>query len=333
MVDSRRTILAASLLMVASVLGSSLMAQEAKASSKGAPAKKPTIAEVIAAAPPSDWRPLHAEHTLVMELGQRPGLLPDAAPPEPIIIELAPRFAPAHVANILTLVREGYFDGLAVVRSQDNYVAQWGEAEPLPPAGAKPLGSAKGRLPAEFDIPLKGLPLQQLSDADGWAPVTGFVDGLPVAANPKTGRAWLAHCYGTVGAGRGMAPDSSTGASLYAVNGHAPRGLDLNITTVGRVVAGMASLASLPRGTQPLGFYATPGERTPIVRVRVLSDMPEAERPALQLLKTDSATWPKLLQARRVRQEQWFVHSHHHIGLCNAVVPTRAMPSTPSPSR
>ncbi|HEV8689192.1 MAG TPA: peptidylprolyl isomerase, partial [Ideonella sp.] len=56
---------------------------------------------------------------------------------------------------------------------------------------------------------------------------------------------------------------------------------------------------------------------------RLLADVPEAERPALEVLRTDSKTWPALLEARRVRREDWFVHSPHHIGLCNATVPTR----------
>jgi peptidylprolyl isomerase len=88
----------------------------------------------------------------------------------------------------------------------------------------------------------------------------------------------------------------------------------------------MASLSSLPRGTKELGFYATAAEHTPIVRVRVMADMPEAERPRLQVMRTDSASWQALLQARRVRQEEWFVMSHGTIGLCNAAVPTRVQP-------
>ena len=45
------------------------------------------------------------------------------------IIELAPRFAPQHVANIKALVAERYFDGLRGVRVQDNFVAQWGDTD------------------------------------------------------------------------------------------------------------------------------------------------------------------------------------------------------------
>lgn len=274
----------------------------------------PTAAQVIERSLPADWRPLDPQNTLVMDL-----------PAGQVVIELAPRFAPRHAANIRKLAHEGYWDGLAIVRVHENYVTQWGDPNGETPDKAKPLGTAEKKLPAEFDVPLKGLPLQRLPDGDGWAPVNGFVDGMPVAADPRSGRAWLAHCYGMVGAGRDMARDSSNGTELYATIGQSPRGLDLNVTVVGRVLQGMQWLAALPRGTADLGFYAEPAQRTPIQRVRLVADMPEAERPKFEVLRTDTATWRALLDARRVRREEWFVHSHHHIGLCNATVPTRPL--------
>lgn len=280
----------------------------------------PTVADVLAQSPATDWRPLDPQNTLLMELG----------PGRQVLIELAPRFAPRHVANIRTLAKAGYWDGLAIVRVQDNYVTQWGDPDAEVPDKARPLGTAERRLPAEFSVPLKGLPLVRLPDADGWAPLNGFVDGMPVAADPKTGLAWLAHCYGMVGAGRDMARDSSNGAELYTVIGQSPRGLDLNITVVGRVLQGMQWLAALPRGTAEMGFYAQPAERTGIGRVRLLEQVPEAERPAIEVLRTDSATWPRLLDARRVRREEWFVHSPRHVGLCNATVPVRPKAATPA---
>ena len=54
---------------------------------------------------------------------------------------------------------------------------------------------------------------------------------------------WLLHCYGSVGAGRGNAPDSGSGVELYAVTGQSPRQLDRNITPVGRGVQGMEPLS------------------------------------------------------------------------------------------
>ena len=270
-----------------------------------------TAAEIMAQSPDADWRGLDPDNTVLMDLGSGQ-----------IIIELAPRFAPRHAANIRALAAGGFYDGLAVVRVQDNFVTQWGDPNGDDPALAKSLGKADAKLPAEFSIPLKGLPLTKLPDVDGWAPVTGFVDGFPVAANPKTGQAWLAHCYGMVGAGRSDAADSSTGAELYAVIGQGPRALDLNITVVGRVIKGMELLASLPRGGPNMGFYEKPEQRTSISRTRLMSEVPTAERPALQVLRTNSATWAALLDARRNRTG-WFVHSPRHIEICSASVPTR----------
>ena len=107
-----------------------------------------------------------------------------------------------HVDNIKALVREGYFDDLAINRVQDNFVVQWGD-----PDGKREIRTAQRTLPAEFTRALKGLPFTRLPDGDVYAPQVGFSDGLPAARDPRLGRAWLAHCYGMVGAGRDNAPD------------------------------------------------------------------------------------------------------------------------------
>jgi peptidylprolyl isomerase len=289
-----------------------------------APAPKPkpaarTSADILAASPAADWRALDPENTLLMDL-----------PSGQVIIELAPRFAPEHAANIRALARGGYYDGLAILRVQDNFVTQWGDPDGEDAAKAKVLpAGARARLPAEFSVPLervgKSTGFARLPDVDGWAPRTGFAEGMPVAADPKLGQAWLAHCYGMVGAGRNEAVDSSNGTELYAVIGHAPRGLDLNITVVGRVLKGMELLSALPRGAAAMGFYDKPEQRTGIQRVRLLAEVPTAERPALQVLKTESTTWTQLLDARRYRGG-WFVHSPKHIDICSAAVPTRPAP-------
>lgn len=299
-----------------------LLTSALAAPKKAVPKPKKTAQEILAASPAADWRGLDPENTLLMELatGQ-------------VLIELAPRFAPAHAANIRALARGGYWDGLAIVRVQDNFVTQWGDPDGEDATKARPLpAGAMARLPAEFAVPLdrvgKAAGFARLPDKEGWAPRTGFAGGFPVAADPKSGKAWLAHCYGMVGAGRGDAPDSSNGTELYAVIGQAPRGLDLNITVVGRVLKGMEHLAALPRGTAAMGFYDKPEQRTAIQRVRLLAQLPAEERPALQVLRTESATWTQLLDARRHRGG-WFVHSPGYIDVCSATVPTRPTPQAP----
>jgi len=306
--------------LLSSALAAPKPAKPPKPAKTSAPKK--TAQEILAASPASHWRALDPENTLLMELASGQ-----------VLIELAPRFAPAHAANIRALARGGYWDGLAILRVQDNFVTQWGDPDGDDTAKARTLpAGASAKLPAEFSVPLdkvgKAAGFTRLPDKEGWAPRTGFAQGFPVAADPKTGKAWLAHCYGMVGAGRGDAVDSSNGAELYAVIGQAPRGLDLNITLVGRVLKGMELLSALPRGTAAMGFYDKPEQRTGIQRLRLLAEVPAAERPALQVLKTESSTWTQLLDARRYRSG-WFVHSPGYIDICSANVPTRPTPQAP----
>src|SRR3546814_13817220 len=82
-----------------------------------------------------------------------------------------------------------------------------------------------------------------------------------------------------VGVARNRSPDAGTGAELYAVIGQAPRQLDRNIALVGRVIEGIGLLASLPRGSGDLGFYAAGERRLPILSVRLACDLPDAQRP------------------------------------------------------
>jgi peptidylprolyl isomerase len=277
-----------------------------------APAAR-TSAEVLAASTAADWRPLDPENTLYLELaGGR------------VVIELAPAFAPRHAANVRALAREGYFDGLSFLRSQDNYVVQWGDPDGDDTVKRRPVRSAERTLPAEFDRAAGGgLPFTPLPDGDVYAPEAGFSDGFPVARDPRSGRAWLAHCYGMVGAGRGMEANSGGGTELYVVIGHAPRHLDRNVTLLGRVVKGMEILSTLPRGSGNMGFYEKPEERAPIRSVRVASDVPEAERTDLEVLRTDTATFRDWIAARRDRREEWFKYSPGRVDVCNVPIVVR----------
>ena len=271
-------------------------------------AKKPlTTAEVLAASTPADWRQIDPQHTIYMDL-----------PSGRVIIELAPQFAPHYVANVEALARQGYFSGLWIERVQDNYVAQWGD-----PDGKKPVGNAQRTVAAEFERSSRGLSFMPLAEPDTYAPEVGFSDGFPTAIDPKLGRAWLIHCYGMVGAGRDNDVDSGGGTELYAVIGQAPRHLDRNVTLLGKVVQGMELLASLPRGTGPLGFYEKPEQRLPILSFKVASDMPEAQRTPLEELRTDTQTFTDYVEARRNRHEEWFKVPAGHVDVCNVPIPVR----------
>ena len=268
----------------------------------------PSMADIVKDAPAAAWRPIDPARTLYLDL-----------PAGRVIIELAPSFAPLHVDNLKKLVRAGFFDGLTVERVQDNYVAQWGDAD-----STKPLGGAKKSLKAEFDrIYRAAEPFSALPDKDVYAPLVGFADGFPAARDPATRRTWMAHCYGMVGVGRDVGADSGSGMELYAVIGHAPRHLDRNVTLVGRVVRGIEILSALPRGTGDLGFYKTSAEHITISRVRMAADLPPAEQLRLEALRADTPTFATLIQNRRFRGDDWYKRAAGRIDLCNMPLPVR----------
>ena len=311
---------------VAGLLAAGSLVAYAQASAPAAAASAPkprTTADILRDAPASAWRHPDPNDVLAMTL-----------PTGIVWIELAPRFAPLHAANIRKLVAQHYFDGLAVLRVQDNFVAQWGDRAALDDvpdtSKLRSLGDAAKTLPPEFAIPSRGLKIDRLKDRDVWAPVTGFVDGFPVAADPKTHQAWIAHCYGTIGAGRGDTVDSGSGAELYAVIGQSPRGLDLNIAPVARVLQGMELLSSLPRGGQNMGFYDKPEQDVRITKVERLADMPEATRPDIRVFRTDTPQWREIIESRRNRRDGWYVHKAGAIDLCNITVPVKIEPRSPN---
>jgi peptidylprolyl isomerase len=271
-----------------------------------------SMADLLQASPASHWRDLDPGNTMYLEL-----------PAGRVIIELADAYAPANVAAIRTLVRDGYFDGSFVIRSQDNYVVQWARPE----ADARAQAMAKVKLKAEFARPIDPkLEFTRLAYPDTYAPEVGFSNGFPVARDPKRGRTWLVHCYGSVGVGRDNAPDSGNGSELYAVIGQSPRNLDRNITLAGRVVRGVELLSVMPRGSGAMGFYEKPAQWIPIRSVKIAADVPAAERVNLEALRTDSATFGALVESRANRREEWFAEPIGRIGVCNVPLPVRAKP-------
>ena len=272
-------------------------------------AKPVTVADLLAGSPAADWRVPNPDDTLYLELAHGR-----------VVIELATRVVPQHAANIKALVRAHYFDGLAIIRAQDNYVVQWDDEthrRPLPPSVRPTVEfTADAKAAARFE---------PLPDHDLYAKEVGFLDGFPAGRDPGAHTVWLAHCYGMVGAGRDD-PAESTGAEMYAVIGNAPRQLDLNVALVGRVLKGMELLSTLPRGSGEMGFYVASEPPEPIKSIRVASDVPQAERTPIEVLRTESATFRSVLAQRRERHEPWFKHNPGAIDLCNVPLPVRAIP-------
>ena len=158
-------------------------------------------------------------------------------------------------------------------------------------ATARELGEAKDKLRGEFERRSRGLTVTPLDATDAYADNVGFVDGFPVAGDKR--RVWLAHCYAWSASAAATSSIPATDRNLYAVIGHAPRHLDRNVTLIGRVIAGIEHLASLPRGTGRLGFYDSAGTDVRIDSIELVSDRDEANRPAWQRLRTDTDTFAR----------------------------------------
>jgi peptidylprolyl isomerase len=182
----------------------------------------------------SDWIEIPAADLLVMDLagGKR------------VVIQLAPQFAPVHVANIRTMARSGYWAKATIYRVVDNWVTQWG-------LGDGPFATPPGvvaRPPEEYQRSAAGLTLMPMGSVDPYSAMAAYADGWPVAMQ------------------------------------------------VGGVVDGMENLSALPRGTAEMGVYAKDQVATRIVAVRIAADMPAAERPRFEYLRTESPAFADYVQ-------------------------------------
>jgi peptidylprolyl isomerase len=167
----------------------------------------------------------------------------------------------------------------------------------------------------------------QALGADAYARKTVHLLGWPLGQDfeGEDPAIWPTHCYGMVGVGRNYSPDTGSGAELYTVIGHAPRHLDRNIALVGRVIEGMEHLSSLPRGSGDLAFYTAEesAKRTPILSVRVGSDLAPAEQPQFEYLSTESTTFATYAEAIANRRDPFFIVPAGGADICNIRVPVR----------
>ena len=262
--------------------------------------------DAVKSAPASDWIEIPASDLLVMNLagGKR------------VVIQLAPQFAPVHVANIRAMARSGYWGKATIYRVVDNWVTQWGLGDgPFP----TPVG-AVARPPEEYQRSAAGLTLTPMGSPDPYSAMAAYADGWPVAMQVG-GTVNATYCYGAVGVARDAAPDTGNSSELFAVIGSTARRLDRNYALVGRVIDGMENLSALPRGTAEMGVYAKDQVATPITAVRIAADMPAAQRPRFEYLRTGSPAFADYVQLASHRAD--YGVPSPGAALCAVPVPVR----------
>ncbi|MDZ4363379.1 peptidylprolyl isomerase [Brevundimonas sp.] len=259
-----------------------------------------------------DWRTVAAEDLLVIDTTRGR-----------ILVELAPLIAPLHVERIRLLSRAGFYDGLTWHRVIDYFMAQTGD----------PLGNGDGQsaypdLKAEFTF-RRGPELPFTAVASPAGAVIGFVGSLPVQSQPDslmplTGdgkvHGWALYCPGVAGMARDEGNDTAN-SQFFLMRQPYPS-LDKRYTVWGTVVSGLDVVRSLKTGEDASGMV--PGERDRMIRVRVAADLPEAERPLVQILNPGSE--PFRLLAEQVRAARGADFS-----ICDIPLPVQvvtAMPAT-----
>jgi peptidylprolyl isomerase len=337
---------------------------------KGAPAPS----EIVAAAPKADWVAIPAEDLLVMTLAPdgdgNPRTVVIQLIPAPFSqgwVHNIRLFARAGWYDGISVNRVQ--DNYVTQWGDPNYDNPEATGKPKPlPEGLKVMGESDygvtadkvtlthlytelgRRPPRQAASPVRIVQPFDFRMVEPWDfSANTFLGGFPFAAlmkgelvegklHTEPASIWPTHCYGMVGVGRNYSPDTGSGAELYTVIGHAPRHLDRNIALVGRVIEGMEHLSSLPRGKGELGFYAADeaSKRTPILTVRVASDLPEGDqaassseavgqqtRPAFEYLSTESATFAAYAEAIANRRDPFFIVPAGGADICNIKVPVR----------
>ena len=271
--------------MTRSILLAAVALAALASASVAAPKPPPAKAAAAPAAPgaPSaaDWRTPDPSDVLVIDTSKGR-----------VIVEMAPEIAPKHVEQIRALAHENFYDGLRFFRVIDKFMAQTGD-----PQNNGQGGSGKPNVAAEFTFK-RGADLPFAMVVDQSVAEIGFVRSLPVETQsmslaPLTKdqkvTGWALYCQGVAGMARDENPDS--GNSQFFLMRYPYPSLEKRYTAWGRVIAGEDVVRQIKTG-EPV---EQPQDR--MDKVRLLADIPEAERPKIRLIDPKGA-WFKAEIAR-----------------------------------
>ncbi len=247
------------------LLAAGLMAFPAAAQK---PAAEPPQVAVPARPAAADWRTPRPEDVLVIDTNKGR-----------IIVEMVPEVAPLYTARMRELALERFFDGLTFFRVIDDFMAQTGD-----PENRGTGGSTKPDVRAEF-LFRRGPETPFVLALDQSVAEVGFIKSLPVVTQsmmlaPMTKDGKIAgyglYCKGVAGAARGSEEDSAN-SQFYLMREVYPA-LERRYTAWGRVISGQEAVKAIKVG-EPV---AEPQDR--MERVRLLSDIPEKERPKVRVI-------------------------------------------------
>lgn len=229
---------------------------------------------------PGDWRTPDPDNLLVIDTTRGR-----------IIVEMYPLIAPAHVAQIKTLAKRHFYDGQTFFRVIDEFMDQTGD-----PTNTGAGGSDLPNLKAEFLFKRRdSTPFVSATTIKG-SLAAGFIGAMPVASQSEdlmamtadgSVQAWPLYCPGVAAMARAEDPDSAN--SQFFLMRAAYPALTQKYTAWGRVIVGQDAVNAIKSG-EPV---APPQDQ--MVKVRLVSDLPEAERPKVQVVDPASAYFRNML--------------------------------------
>jgi peptidylprolyl isomerase len=254
-----------------------------------------TAQQAAPAFAPSDWRTPDPENVLVIDTSKGR-----------IVLEMAPDLAPAHAERVRLLARRGFYDGHQFFRVINGFMAQTGD-----PENKGTGGSELPDLKAEFEFrrgAADGFVLHERLPAGGGAGVTetGFYGVMPVRTGPAMqmmasidGKTfgWGLFCPGVAGMARAQSPDSAN-SQFFLMRDTYPS-LNSQYTAWGRVISGLDVVRAIKAGPED---SVVPEPRDSMTRVRVLADIPAAERPKVQVIDTRSPGFKAYVEAERTKR-------------------------------
>lgn len=224
-----------------------------------------------------------------------------------VVVELYPQLAPVHVERVITLTRQGFYDGIEFDRVLEGFMAQLGQRS----TKGSGLESMKGEFTVRHDgsLPIYAVRRQAGNDQ-------GFLGAMPVQTQPtaltaitQDGKveAWGLFCEGVVGMARTDDPNSAN-SGFFLTRGTSAF-LDKNYTAFGVVIGGRDVVRRFKIGEPPV-------DADKVTKMRVLADIPEAERPQVEVMDTASPQFKTFLDSERRRNGDQFF-------LCDITVPTK----------
>jgi peptidylprolyl isomerase len=222
---------------------------------------------------PADWRTPDPQNILVIDTNKGR-----------IVVELIPEVAPNHVQRIRDLAHDRFYDKLTFFRVIENFMDQTGD-----PENAGTGGSVRPNLAAEFTF-RRGPETGMVVAADQGVAEIGFVKSMPVMSQssmlmPMTAdgkvSAWGLYCPGVAAMARDSDPDSGN-SQFFLMRAGYPS-LEKRYTPWGRVIAGQDVVRAIKTG-EPV-----PEPQDRMEKVRLLSDIPAAERPQVRVIDPKSA--------------------------------------------